>query len=73
MTADACNICVDAGPVEATALGNIAMCLISAGEIKDISEARKIIANSFPLKHYEPNHTPEWDSAFERFKKILGK
>lgn len=73
MTADACNICVDAGPVEATALGNIAMCLISAGEIKDIAEARKIIANSFPLKHYEPNHTADWDSAFERFKKILGK
>ena len=73
MTADACNICVDAGPVEATALGNIAMCLISAGEIKDIAEARKIIADSFPLKHYEPNHTADWDSAFERFKKILGK
>lgn len=73
MTSDACNIDVDAGPVEATALGNIAMCLISAGEIKDIAEARKIIANSFPLKSYKPNHTKEWDEAFERFKKIIEK
>lgn len=73
MTSDACNIDVDAGPVEATALGNIAMCLISAGEIKDITEARKIIANSFPLKSYKPNHTKEWDEAFERFKKVIEK
>lgn len=73
MTSDACNIDVDAGPVEATALGNIAMCLISAGEIKDIAEARKIIANSFPLKSYKPNHTKEWDEAFERFKKVIEK
>ena len=35
-----------AGPVEATVMGNIALQLMALGEIKDIKEARKIIANS---------------------------
>lgn len=73
MTADACDTEVNAGPIEATALGNIAMCLINAGEIKDIAEARRIIANSFPVKEYKPNHTAEWGEAFERFKKVIEK
>ena len=34
-----------AGPFEATALGNIALQLMTLGEIKDVKETRKIIAN----------------------------
>lgn len=37
------------GPVEATAIGNLAMQMIGAGDIEDISAARKIIKKSFPL------------------------
>ncbi len=71
LTADSCNVGVTAGPIEATALGNIAMCLINAGEIKDVAEARRVIKNSFPIKEYEPNHTTDWDIAFERFCEII--
>ncbi len=71
MTADACGIPVCAGPEEATAMGNIAMQAIAAGEIADLSQAREVIANSTELKYYEPTQSREaWDHAFEKFCEI---
>ena len=71
MTADACGIPVCAGPEEATAMGNIVMQAIAAGEIKDLAEARQVIANSTELKYYEPTKQREaWDCAFEKFCQI---
>lgn len=71
MTASACGVEVKAGPIEATALGNISVQLIAGKEIKDISEARKIIENSFEIKSYAPDNTKDWDLAYENFIKIL--
>ena len=68
--ADASDRAVYAGPVEATAIGNIAMQTIATGELKDIYEARDIVRNSFEIKVYEPNHTSEWDEAYQRFLNI---
>lgn len=68
---DACARPVYTGPVEATALGNIAAQAIALGEIKDISEAREVIANSTEMGHFEPKDTAMWDEGYERFQKIL--
>lgn len=73
MTANACNATVLGGPIEATVLGNIAIQLISSGDIKNISEARSIIAASENLKVYEPDSVSEWEEAFSRFITLLGK
>ncbi|MCL2637989.1 MAG: rhamnulokinase [Oscillospiraceae bacterium] len=54
LTANACNCEVKAGPVEATALGNIAIQLITSGEIADLKTARKVIARSCKVKTYLP-------------------
>ena len=71
MTADACNVPVCAGPEEATAIGNLMMQAIAAGEVKDLAQAREVVANSFELKHYEPtSDRGAWDAAYERFCKI---
>ena len=68
MTADACGIPVAAGPEEATAIGNLMMQAIAAGEIADLSEARQVVAASFDLKHYEPtSDRGAWDEAYELF------
>ena len=67
----ACGRPVYTGPVEATALGNIAAQAIALGEIKDISEAREVIANSTEMGHFEPKDTAMWDEGYERFQKIL--
>ncbi|MBQ9703480.1 MAG: rhamnulokinase [Clostridia bacterium] len=71
--ADASNRVVYAGPVEATAMGNIAMQAISSGEIKDVAQAREVIRNSFDIKVYEPHHTAEWEEAYQRYLAICGK
>ncbi len=71
MTAQSCNVKVYGGPIEATALGNVAIQLMSTGAIKDIKEARKIIANGENLKLYEPQNNAEWEKAYEDFKAII--
>lgn len=53
LIADATKKMVYAGPVEATAIGNIVSQLIALGEISNIQEARKIIKHSFAVKKYE--------------------
>ncbi len=70
MTADATNVPVIAGPIEATAAGNIAVQLIAAGEIKDLKEAREIIADSFSVQEFTPSDKT-FDEYYEDFCKIL--
>ena len=73
--ATACGRPVYAGPVEATAIGNIAAQAIALGAIKDMWEAREIIANSFEIKEYQPeaDKMAAWDEAYGRFLKLIGK
>ncbi len=67
MTADACGIPVCAGPEEATAIGNLLVQLMAAGEAKNLSDARAIVAASFDCKHYTPENTAAWDEAYQTF------
>ena len=71
LTADACGIPVYAGPVEATAIGNIAVQMMALGEIAGLNEAREIIADSFDVVCYEPKDTEIWDDACGRYGKLL--
>lgn len=54
LTANAAGRPVVAGPVEATALGNIAMQMLATGAVASLKEARAIIERSFPCDRYEP-------------------
>ena len=71
MTAESCAVPVYAGPIEATVLGNIAIQLMSSGDIKNITEARKIIAKGENLKKYVPENAEEWNKAYETFKNFI--
>ena len=73
MSADATGVPVIAGPAEATVMGNIAVQLISLGEIKDWETARKIIKETADAKVYTPSDTAVWDENDARFRAILGK
>ena len=56
LTADATGKKVTAGPVEATAIGNILMQAKATGQIRDLAHARKIVRDSFtPKKHLPQN------------------
>jgi len=71
-SANATGSKVITGPTEATALGNIAVQLIADGKIKDIKEARKIIANSSSLETYLPNDSESFNTAYQKFIKLIG-
>ena len=69
--ADACGRRVVAGPIEATAIGNLMMQAVSAGDVAGIAEAREVIKNSFPVEEYEPRDGTAWNDAWERFQRIV--
>jgi rhamnulokinase len=68
IAADVTGRKVIAGPIEATAIGNILMQLITVGELESIESGRKAVANSFPQVEYMPcDKSAEFDKAYERF------
>lgn len=54
LTADATGRRIAAGPVEATALGNIAMQMLATGAVSSLAEARAVIGNSYPAEYFQP-------------------
>lgn len=71
MTANSCDRTVKAGPIEATVMGNVAVQLMSDGSVKNIGQARKIVADSSELKTFEPKDTNKWAGAYEDFLKVV--
>jgi len=85
LAADAMQRPVIAGPVEATAIGNIMVQAIAAGEVgrcaacgsagvspASLAQAREIIAASFPTTTYEPGPIAGWDEAYQRYLALAG-
>lgn len=70
-TANSCGVEVLAGPQEGTALGNIMVQAKAAGEVKDLWDMRKVIANSLNLKHFSPADKEIWDAAYVKYLTIL--
>jgi rhamnulokinase len=64
--ADATGRTVLAGPVEATALGNIAMQMLATGAVSTLAEARAIISESFPVERYAPRDPERWHAPARR-------
>lgn len=71
MTANSCDRTVKAGPIEATVMGNVAVQLMSDGSVKNIGQARKIVADSSELKTFEPKDTDKWAGVYENFLKVI--
>jgi rhamnulokinase len=70
-TADATGCTVIAGPVEATALGNVAMQMVGTGAVGSIAEARRVIERSFPVDRFEPANRERWHTHYKRFQDYL--
>jgi rhamnulokinase len=62
---------VVAGPVEATALGNIVMQMVATGAVESIGAGRELVARSFPAQVFEPRSSAAWDAAHARFKQYV--
>ncbi|MFS0723351.1 rhamnulokinase [Paenibacillus sp. 1P07SE] len=72
LTADAIGKPVWAGPVEASAIGNILVQYMALGEIATIRDARQIAAESFPVDVYEPQEPAVWNAAYTAFLQVTG-
>ncbi|MCC7492753.1 MAG: rhamnulokinase [Fimbriimonadaceae bacterium] len=74
LTADATGRPVVAGPVEATATGNLLLQALAIGELGSLDEVRAVVRASFELETFTPNTATAgaWDGAWERFQKLLG-
>lgn len=70
MTADALGIKVIAGPVEATAAGNVLLQAIALGDLPDIAALRNVVRNSFELETFEPSGAPGWEAAYTKFREV---
>src|ERR687890_605096 len=70
LTADASGITVVAGPVEATAMGNVMVQAYAQNRVRSLEEIRAVVRDSFEASTYEPS-AGEWSGSRERFSKLL--
>ena len=75
LTACALDRRVVAGPVEATAAGNILVQAMAAGELKDLAEVREVIRRSFDLKTFSPDARMNalYGASLEKFAAVVGR
>jgi sugar (pentulose or hexulose) kinase len=70
-TADATRLPVLAGPVEATAIGNLLAQAKAHGWVKSNEEMTQVVLNSFPTEEYSPAQNDAWEESYSRFKALL--
>ena len=74
-TADATNCTCIAGPVEATATGNILMQSIALGHIGSLAEARAVVRQSFDPEIFKPNSIAHssWDASYSKLERLINE
>ena len=70
-TANATGLKVIAGPVEATAYGNLMMQGIANGKIKSIERGRELINNSIEMKTFLPTDQNDWRKFYSKAIEVL--
>lgn len=73
MTADACARDVVAGPVEATAIGNLLVQAMTIGAVPSLAHLRRIVADSFDLRRFKPRQPHAWDGLYDRYLEVTGR
>jgi rhamnulokinase len=73
LAANATGRAVIAGPVEATAIGNVLVQAIAMGDVADLSAARRIVRDTFEVERFEPAGDSIWQQAGERFAALSRK
>lgn len=71
-TANAMGKTVIAGPVEATALGNIICQMAADNSLDSLDAGRELIKGSFTMETFEPEASEGWCRALGRFKEMIG-
>lgn len=72
LTADATGLTVHAGPVEATAIGNMLIQALALGHLESHEQLRQVVRDSFPITTYRPRDAALWPPAVARFQALPG-
>ena len=67
-TANALQIPVMTGPIEATAAGNVLIQAIALGHVPSLDAAREIVRNSFETAVVAPADDAVWETQYRRFE-----
>jgi rhamnulokinase len=68
--ADATGRQVIAGPVEATAIGNVLVQMMALGRIRSAGEGRELVRRSFVLETFEPANSDAWEATCQRYQRL---
>ena len=71
--ADAMQRPVVAGPIEATAMGNMLMQALALGHIGSLDQGREVVRNSFQVRTYDPGDAAPWDELYGRYLELVDK
>jgi rhamnulokinase len=73
-TAAATRVPVIAGPVEATAMGNLLVQLRSLGELDGLDDIREVVRATEPTRDIDPDPSAaaRWDDAYARLHDLIG-
>ena len=71
LVADSLNREVITGPVEGAAIGNLLTQAMALGDIADLDQLRQVVRNSETVETWHPNHTPEWEAAYQKLLTFL--
>jgi rhamnulokinase len=71
--ADVTGLPVIAGPVEATALGNLLVQLIALGDVEDLSQARDVVREGAgpEIRRVEPSGADRLAQSYDRYRELV--
>ena len=69
--ADSLDREVVTGPVEGAAIGNLLTQAMALGDIADLNGLRQVVRNSETVETWTPNHTPQWENAYQKLLTFL--
>ncbi|GAA5508174.1 rhamnulokinase family protein [Novipirellula caenicola] len=71
LAANATGRTVYAGPVEATAIGNVLIQAMAMGDLESLSELRGVVHDSFTIATYKPESSELWEQTRQRFTELV--
>ena len=71
LIADSLDRTVVTGPVEGAAIGNLLTQAMALGDIRDLEHLRQVVRNSEAVETWTPNHTADWENAYQKLLSFL--
>lgn len=71
LVANALDREVTTGPIEGAAMGNLLTQAMALGDIESLDQLRQVVRNSEKVEFWTPNHTPQWEEAYQKLLTFL--